>query len=751
MTPDEGGNSPRDIAPEDVNDMIGKIFGDLRASLGAIRAETEPIQDTEVSETVSASISKNKAAIKGILDAARAKIAKLTQPGFGWLPSWARDGYRPINPTTNKDFKSFNLVALAAEAEAQGFTDPRWLTRDQAEASGGSLKNDQLPTMVAVPELVEYVTESGKTIEVIDFVEREVFNAEQFDGMAEYTVPEKVKYTFNEAMQTIVDRYKQGEIARGRKGIPPLYGTKMGDDQSPEFTRISGIESIAMPLREQFKTDEAYLSALFHEMLHSTGTYTRTGRALTSDRDSKEYAREEIVVELATTALLERMGVETSGANSTYIAEWQVSGGLTPEDLSRASEDALTAIEYILGNDVLPTWDPSATKNFTTEAEARNNNATSLSSSINSSTGQEAINAIDAVDAPSISVAQGVKPSIDAKTKVLEALVEKLKQLGGKAVPWRKGFKDGFEYTGGSGLPRNPSSKRLYSGFNSFFLKVAAQAEGYTDSRWLTYKQAQGLGGQVRKGEKGMPILVPMKAFIDKDKSGAPLVNSKGDPTGFSRIFFRTATVFNVSQIDGLNLPDDIPSTNMSPVEAQEFIIERYKKSMEAKGLAIPKIEYSYVGEYSDHNSSPNWRGGLDDAITLPNMAQFENPEAIFDTLMHELTHSTGHQARLDRSELIKNYGNSDNQARAQEELIAEMGAAILGEMFGVNYDVENTQAYMQSWASVLSNNNADILHNASSMAQKAVDYMLGMDLGDWSPLEGYNNYLGEQGKEGEE
>ncbi len=188
----------------------------------------------------------------------------------------------------------------------------------------------------------------------------------------------------------------------------------------------------------------------------------------------------------------------------------------------------------------------------------------------------------------------------------------------------------------------------------------------------------------------------------------------------------------------------------MTPVEAQDFIIDRYGKSMKAKGLTAPEVDYSYVGDYSDHASSPNW-SPFDDRITLPGLAQFNSPEEIFDTIMHELTHSTGHRRRLDRSDLLSDYGNPNGQARAQEELIAEMGAAILGEMFGVNYDVDNTQAYMQSWFSVLKDGNPELLQIAASKAQQAVDYMLGMDLGDWSPLDGYNTYLGKQGQEGDE
>lgn len=108
----------------------------------------------------------------------------------------------------------------------------------------------------------------------------------------------------------------------------------------------------------------------------------------------------------------------------------------------------------------------------------------------------------------------------------------------------------------------------------------------------------------------------------------------------------------------------------------------------------------------------------------------------MFDTITHELAHSTGHKDRLDRTELTKNYGTS-NAARGEEELIAEISAAILASMFGVNSDFDNTAAYVQSWLSALQDN-PDMVMKSSSEAQKVVDYLLGMDLGDWSPIEGY-------------
>jgi antirestriction protein ArdC len=110
----------------------------------------------------------------------------------------------------------------------------------------------------------------------------------------------------------------------------------------------------------------------------------------------------------------------------------------------------------------------------------------------------------------------------------------------------------------------------------------------------------------------------------------------------------------------------------------------------------------------------------------------------MFDTIAHELAHSTGHKDRLDRTDLTKDYG-TDNAARGKEELIAEISSAILASMFGVNSDFDNTAAYVQSWLEALQNN-PEMVMSASSEAQKVVDYLLGMDLGDWSPIEGYKS-----------
>ena len=319
------------------------------------------------------------------------------------------------------------------------------------------------------------------------------------------------------------------------------------------------------------------------------------------------------------------------------------------------------------------------------------------------------------------------KAVADSKTSSNRVLAGLLEKIANGVMPWVQNFKEGAQYAG-AGMPRNPGSKHIYSGLNALVLRDAQTSKGYNDPRWLTFNQAKALGGSVRKGEKGTFIMVPMAIKIEDEKTGKET----------TRRFFKEKAVFNVEQIDGLNLKpaseEALPP--VEPLEAQKFIIERYQKAMESRGLNAPEIKYTYVGKYGSHETSPNWKPNSD-VVILPNPEQFKSPEDYFEVLMHELTHSTGHPSRLDRSELVKDYSNPDGVSRAREELIAEIGSAILSDMFGVQYKLDQNAAYVASWLQRLKQNPEEVI-SATTQAQKAVDYLLGVDLGDWSPLTGY-------------
>lgn len=742
-----------------LDERTKSVFAALRSQLN-LPGENIEVSPQELGKIESDSVAANKKSIANILRAVRDSFSSKAQ----WKRPWRNVTENPaISYTTGQEFKSFNLLALGSASSKKGYSDPRWLTLEQAEKNGFNLKDSEQPTTISVPYVNKYTAE-GKTIEVVDFKEVEVYNAEQFDGVDAYERPEKVTYTTDEALQLILDRFNQAEIARGRKGLMPIYGKNMTTGlESPEWSVSRGIEKIDLPLREQFDNDEDYLVTVIHELAHSTGRSNRLNRdqVYKMSDDSRQREMEEVTAEMAAATLMSRLGFKIEDMDSaTYIAESIRRANLSNEEIQSASMSALNAAEYVLGNDVLPAWDPSGSKKYVSETEDRNNRYSRASDAINTMVGQQAIAKLESeLSLASVSAGRDtpkrtqatVNSSQDAITKVLSGIQEALKE-GFKNRPWRKPFKDGRQYIGGSGLPRNPLTKRFYTGTNAFILKFYANIRGYEDSRWMTYNQAQEMGGQVRKGAKSVSILVPRVAKYDKNKDGSPILDANGNPTTRKYVYFTTVPVFNVAEIDGLNLKDDVPTTDMEPLEAQQFIIDRYIKSMKNRGLKAPTISYTYVGNYGDHfftSTSPNW-SPVDDTVTLPQQAQFNDPEAWFETLMHELVHSTGHKARLDRSEITNKYG-TDPSARGLEELIAEMGAATLAEMFNVNYDSENMTAYLEGWQKAISTTDLSSLQQASSMAQQAVDYLLGIDLGDWSPLEGYGSYLGKQGQEGDE
>jgi antirestriction protein ArdC len=670
-----------------------------------------------------------------------------------WAQKWNRDATRPIpvNPGTGSYYRGPNLIALETAASENGFSDPRWFTTEQVRNFGGSVPAGVQGTQILVPTV--YVSEyRGRVGELYEFKQVTVFNGDQIEGIPSYNQDDNKSYTAEEAVNILLDRLREASEIRGIRK-PDIFGIQLKEGENPRWMpNYENFEKLRLPLRTNFDSDEEWFNTLAHELIHSTGHRDRIDRkelskAFAGDKSAR--GEEEMTAELGAMILSRMFGLGSDFENSAFYVGNHLTR-VNKADQGSAMEKAVAraqlAVDYLLGNDVLPQWDPIKTKVFPTVQSERLNVTTPKASSLNPDPTPDFVDAQLAgfdqeAGEKSVDQAKSMSNSKDAKEKVLSSLLEKIKE--GK-TPWRKPFKEGSNFAGAD-LPRNPASKHIYNGINAMVLRLNQQLSGYEDPRWMTYKQAQDLGGNVRKGEKGVPILIPFKQ-VRKEKDSA---TGQEIVTG-SFIRFGTGTVFNVSQIDGISLPTPKEEAGepKTPLEAQEFILERYKKSMEAKGLKIPDVEYTYVGEYGSHSSSPNWSPSLD-KITLPTKEQFNSPEDMFDTIAHELAHSTGHKERLDRTELTSKYG-SDSAARGQEELIAEIAAAILASMFGVNSDFDNTAAYVKSWLAALKDD-PNMVTLSSSEAQKVVDYILGMDLGDWSPIEGYKSTVTKKDGESDE
>lgn len=246
-------------------------------------------------------------------------------------------------------------------------------------------------------------------------------------------------------------------------------------------------------------------------------------------------------------------------------------------------------------------------------------------------------------------------------------------------------------------MPSNAASKKFYRGANVLLLWAAGDAGGYSDPRWLTFKQAKDLGGSVRKGEKGTHVV--FWKFFETDK-----IDADGEKQRIPMA--RWYTVFNVEQCDGLEVE---PLVKPAQPEPRAFVLEMSK--------ALPLVEAA--GASIKHGGDAAAYSPSTDTIRMPHAHKFQDMASYEGTLLHEAAHWTGHEKRLDRK-FGKRFGDD---AYAMEELVAELGAAFMCASLGVVGKLQHAE-YLGHWAKVLrADKNA--LFSAASQAQKAATLVL--------------------------
>ena len=296
---------------------------------------------------------------------------------------------------------------------------------------------------------------------------------------------------------------------------------------------------------------------------------------------------------------------------------------------------------------------------------------------------------------------KAARPVRDLAQEVTDKIVAAL-EAG--VVPWRPQIRPAAGTAAPAGLPRNLSTGKTYRGCNVFLLWVAQVAYGWSRSDWLTYKQAEALGAQVRRGEKGATIV--FYNVVEREDPKAP--------DGVRRhAFLKAFTVFNADQVDGLEeapaapAPEPVDAAATPQRVACEEIVQHY-----GRGSGSPRLlELDVTPHYNPHS----------DTVVVPPMGGFENPEAYFATLFHEYAHSTGHPTRLARPGIVAS-GAGGIQAYGAEEMVAELASALLCAHAGIAPETEEmAAAYIGGWLKTLREEKGFFLA-AAGQAQKAAD-----------------------------
>lgn len=313
-------------------------------------------------------------------------------------------------------------------------------------------------------------------------------------------------------------------------------------------------------------------------------------------------------------------------------------------------------------------------------------------------------------------------PRMPVKHEVAQQIIEAMQQGN---TPWQK------PWSASAMKPRNGVTNNSYQGVNRILLCLAGQA--WSDSRWVTFQQAAANGWMVKKGSKGQMIVkvVDLQDLSRSGRAGTPGTSSgaggidsncggenaqeNGQADSNKRFALKRYFVFNAQQVEGMPpLPEVTAQPEFDPIERAENVIKALK---EKTGLLVM------------HGGNTACYVPAVDEVRLPHKRAFHSMYDYYATAMHECSHSTLSEKRLDRKEALgKRWGDA---AYALEELRAEICSAILAAETGVpmSQDADHVgrhARYLNSWVKAIGNDPMAIF-SAAKDADRMASYMLGL------------------------
>lgn len=289
------------------------------------------------------------------------------------------------------------------------------------------------------------------------------------------------------------------------------------------------------------------------------------------------------------------------------------------------------------------------------------------------------------------------------KSDVYQIITDQiLKALDEGTIPWRRPWRGGS-----AGRPKSLATRKPYNGVNVWLLTMAAHSAGYASPYWTTYRKAQELGGQVRKGEKST-IAVFWKCY-EKERT-----NDAGSIVKDEFWVLRYYRLFNIDQCDNLD-PAKLPVDAVEPDETElDFEPVAACENIVANMQKRPDITHS--------NERRAYYRPSTDTVHLPDRKHFENESLYYQVAFHELGHSTGHELRLGRKNFNVAAFGSGNYGK--EELIAEFCASMLCGICGIdNETIDQAASYIDNWKRVIKADKKLVIQ-AASAGQKAADYI---------------------------
>jgi antirestriction protein ArdC len=287
-------------------------------------------------------------------------------------------------------------------------------------------------------------------------------------------------------------------------------------------------------------------------------------------------------------------------------------------------------------------------------------------------------------------------------------------------TPWRR------EWDAASGGHHvNLLSGRRYRGANPALLTLGLHLRGSALPYWCGFAEAKALGLFPRKGSKAVHVLRPQVHQREDSRlaePGSPAEGGQGSggadgqqaaEAGRSWVSYRPMALFNAADLGGEALEGLIRKRRQAEGVSQRPEPERLKAA-EAVLSSWP-VPVRFAGDRACYLPVP-------DRIQLPDRSAFHSPAALYATWAHEAIHSTGHSSRLAR-DLSGGMGEGGDGGRAyaREELVAELGAVLLGDRLEIGSAMANHAAYLGHWVELL-RESPRVLLQVLSEARRAAD-----------------------------
>ncbi len=336
-----------------------------------------------------------------------------------------------------------------------------------------------------------------------------------------------------------------------------------------------------------------------------------------------------------------------------------------------------------------------------------------------------------------------------ALDKFAELMIEKIKAI---RDDWHKPW-----FTEGSmKWPKNLSG-REYNGMNAVGLMLHCEKNGYKTPVFCTFNRVNGLNfstdkdgtkrpltdenGEklptvsVNKGEKAFPVMLTSFTVVHRDtrqKLSYEDYKKLTDEQKKDYNVYPKLNVYQVFNIDQTNMRETRPemyekivaendTSRQASVDREKFAFPAMDEMIK-QGLWLCPINLQHQDQAYYSPSK--------DEIMLPEKTQFKDGRSFYGTAFHEMIHSTGSQERLGRLKPGSVFGSAEY---AREELVAELGAALVASRYGIVKNMkEDSAAYLKSWLDNLRESPDFIkttlqdVKRASSMLGQRIDIVQG-------------------------